>query len=154
MSEDLRMSFRDENQIRGKRILRFCVLAITPLLLEACSYLSPHHVNVILPDNFTGPVVICKSPTGGEYPVGYSSYTLEIPPDGVLRVKDLAFLQQERTVSVYRMNGTIVPQSYVSSANQVAWRGGTWASKNGGQYQYECFVGTLHEYEASAVSKE
>jgi hypothetical protein len=86
-------------------------------------------VHYVLPDGFRGRIKVVFDSRCAPISEDQRAMTLTVPPDGVVRVADVSWLHEWRTVSASYADGTTIPMDITGTVPQlVALRdaGGGW----------------------------
>jgi len=129
-----------------------CLLALL-VMATGCDR-SGAPIKIVIPKNYTGPISIVLASEGEEIPLVDGTYLVEIPADGVLRVKSFRPFERWHQQSACYDDGSPLPsddEPNPAAANVVALRGGASAvtEVDGKEIRWlDYFVGTEQEFYA------
>ncbi len=135
--------------------MRIWIMMIVTFALS-CSFAQYSELELIVPNDFSGPFVVVVDPQGEEVPRGSQNARFHIPRCRVLRIRSDHPFREMRIWKVRRENGEQILKEYeledFSGDGKIALRGGAWGSttRNGKPYgeRGKYFIGTAKEFES------
>ena len=111
---------------------------------------SVREVRYVLPVGYHGFFWLYETPTGATLRPVHGRVTVQVPPDGVVRVSDTSFLHQMHSVSAEDTSGHVLfVGDSVSASNTYVWENGSSVQSTTGTSNeirwVTCFVGSPAE---------
>lgn len=139
--------FKDKRKVRslGKHILLLFMLINSAGCSLACGILNPP-VHYILPNGYRGVFkIILDEANGTDVKREERSYTYEIPPNGILRIKSFAPLSQMHEASAAYKNGTKIPTLSTVNDDTIALRDVGMHERGDGPRTITIVIGTKEQ---------
>ena len=114
----------------------------------SCARLVEPTIDLVIPNDFSGPVLMIEDPQGMAVAESGSTYRVVLPKCGVVYVRSAGFLRESATWKVRRVNGESVPIDSQATDIQLAFRFGGWRSWQHSSGRLEHFVGTAQQFES------
>ena len=126
-----------------RRYLLPSILVLTTLTAAACS----RRVHYVLPDDYVGIIKIVLDENNGlDVKQHNGTYTLEVPEDGVLRLKSFELFDPYHETIVTEKNGTEIP-GFDAPDKIVAYRDTIFEKTSGGSTTAITIIGTKQQTE-------
>lgn len=124
------------------------ILVVALCTMMSCSQLIEPTIELVVPDEFSGPILMIEDPKGIVVKKVNGTYRISLPECGVLQLQSTAFLKASASWKVRRGNGTLIPIDSEARESQTALRFGGWRSWQHPTGRYEHFIGNAREFEA------
>lgn len=126
-----------------RRYLLPSILVLTTLTAAACS----RRVHYVLPDDYVGIIKIVLDENNGlDVKQQNGTYTLEVPEDGVLRLKSFELFDPYHETIVTEKNGREIPGLHAPD-DVIAYREGILRKISGGKTMVITIIGTKKQTE-------
>jgi len=126
-----------------RRYLLPSILVLTTLTAAACS----RRVHYVLPDDYVGIIkIVLDEKNGLELKQQNRTYTLEVPEDGVLRLKSFELFDPYHETIFTKKNGTEIP-GFDAPDDIIAFRDTIFEKTSGGSTTAITIIGTKKQTE-------